>query len=119
MGEAPGAALGADEVKAGGQTIRGLSFEVFHNLAQTAADRVSDHRRAHLSRECVCNLGRAKRGVGQKPDPEQFMVSAKTIGTQPSEPRASSKPLNQADSLLRPRRRRALTIARPLLVIIR
>lgn len=119
MGKDSGAALRADEVEASWKTIWGFSVKVFHHLAQAAADRVSDHRRAHLSRQCVRHLGRAKGRGGQKPDPEQSMVSANTIGTQPSKRRASSKPLNQADSLLRPRRRRALIIARPLLVIIR
>ncbi len=53
------------------------------------------------------------------PHPEQSIFRANSIGTQPSERRASPKPLDQADSLLRPRRRRALMIARPLLVVIR
>lgn len=53
------------------------------------------------------------------PDPERPVLRANSIGTQPSERRSSPKPLDQADSLLRPRRRRALMIARPLLVVIR
>lgn len=96
-----------------------FSVKVLHDLPQAAADLVSHYRSSHLSRQGIRHLGRSERGIGQEPDPEQLMVSANTIGTQPRERRASSKPLDQADSLLRPRRRRALIIARPLLVIIR
>ena len=119
MGKVLRTSLSANQVKARRQAIGRFLIEVVHYLAQPAADSISNHRRPHLSRYCVRHLGRAERGVGQKPDPEQLVVRANTIGTQPSERCTSSKPIDQADSLLRPRRRRALMIARPLLVIIR
>ena len=113
------AALNANQVQADWQSRGRLPIDAPHRGTQTTADLVPDHRRAHLPGQGVANPGRPNRRVGQEPNPEHPISDANTFGTQPSERQASSQPLDQAASLFRLRRRRALMIARPLLVFIR
>jgi len=119
IGKALGAPAGANDVQASSQALWRLAVEVPHNLTETAANRVPHDRRPQLAGQGVAHMSRGERGVGQMPYPKRHVVDAKPIGSQSVECRASSETLNQADSLLRPRRRRAFMIARPPLVIIR